>query len=286
VTDIAVLGASSSIFQSLLAQRNFVRSTDKFHLFTRRPEDLAEPMGEGQFFLKSLDDFKTEAMHFEEIFNFIGTGNPSLGREHLVDLGKASLRWDFEISRMLKRGQARRYYSMSSGIAAPAYENKSENIYRDIKLELERRHQEDSMAISDIRIYGFADSSGKFFPGSLVGDLSLALASRSVFETDTEDVVRDYCGGEELVLLLTALRNNEESKGISELYSLSPVSKNQLLETLMGAGLLAISVSASGPAPISGRKLNYVPAKTENCVGYSPRRSSLEVVLSALEVKV
>jgi len=272
------------MFGALLVDNSFVSDDDFFHLFSRGQS--GETGGEmmKQTSSHPLSEFAGSQIEFDEIFNFIGTGNPQVSLSHLRLLRDASIHWDSIASRMLENEQAKKYFSMSSGIADEVYSSLTSNQYRDLKVELERRHGATSLPISDIRIFGFADVNGKLFPGSLVGDIGLAISRREPLVTDTSDPVRDYCGAQELSSLLAALRKNEDSRGVSELHSLAPVTKTELLDFLTKSELLSVSRSKDPLKTSTGLKPKYIPRNFENLSGYTPTRNSLEVVCSALGV--
>jgi hypothetical protein len=84
--------------------------------------------------------------------------------------------------------------------------------------------------------------------------------------------------------LIAALRKNEDSRGVSELHSLAPVTKSELLDFLTKSELLSVSRSKEPLKTSTGPKPKYVPRNFENSFGYTPERNSLEVVCSALGV--
>ena len=281
---IAVLGATSSIFKALLADKSFVNEDDYFDLFSRHetPETVIEV--KAQIFTHPLSEFAASQVEFDEIFNFIGTGNPQISNIDLGLLQEASLYWDSIALKMLEKKQAKRYFSMSSGIADEIYDSGAANPYRDLKVEIEKRHGDANLPICDIRIFGFADARGRFFPGSLVGDIRHAISSRKPLVTDSSDPLRDYCGAKEMASLLSALRTNDVFRGISELHSLEPVRKMELLDLLGQLGLLSVSRSAEALITSTGPKPEYAPRNIDNVIGYKPERKSIEVVCSALGV--
>ena len=280
-----MLGASSSMFQSLLARPEFVQPGDVLHLYSRRRILAPTPMGVPKIATYALMDFAEASLEFDEIHNFIGTGDPRISRDELRRLSVSSLQWDSVATDRLRQGQAGKYFSISSGVASDSYGSLEVNLYRDLKVELEKRHEASSLPIVDIRVFGFADSKSKFFGGSLVGDIRAAMTSQRPMITDASDPIRDYCGAQELASLIAAIRANDQAVGISELHSLKPVSKRELLSFLSSSGIISISKSTGILSTSTGSKPTYVPNDYKNLWGYKPTRSSFQVVCSALELE-
>jgi hypothetical protein len=277
---IGILGASSSVFRSLLYSGFFSKENQSLTLFVRRPVSL-RPVTGTNFEFEPLREFENSNQEFEDVYSFIGSGNPILAAKELTALIEASFFWDEITVRMLRQGRATRFFSMSSGIADERYKNISSQ-YRSLKVELENRHQLEGLAIFDIRIFGFADANGKFFPGSLVGDLKRSLQGEKSFVTDHRDFTRDYCGAAELSLLLSRLQQGNHQPGPFELASLAPVAKFKLINYLVRNKGLMVSKGPFLSKTMSGEKSSYVPSGSLVPAGYVPQRNSLEVVLEAL----
>jgi hypothetical protein len=282
--NIAVLGASSSMFQALLAQPEFVQPGDVLHLYSRTRILTSTPTSVPKIATYDLSEFVDSRLEFDEIHNFIGTGDPRIFPDELRKLSVVSLHWDSVATNMLRYGQAGKYFSISSGVASDLYESLEVNLYRDLKVELEKRHESASLPTVDIRVFGFADSKSKFFRGSLVGDIRAAMTNQTPMITDASDPIRDYCGAQELASLIAAIRMNDDAFGVSELHSLKPVSKSELLSFLSSSGIISISKSTGTLHTSTGSKPTYVPNDNNNLWGYKPTRDSLQVVCSALEL--
>lgn len=276
---LAVLGASSSIFRSLQPHLESLGCTE-VQLFSR----IVRREGYGELAIQSLSNFQSTTEDFDLVLNFIGTGNPLLDEVRFSALVKASIAVDGFAMEKLKVGTVGRYVHLSSGVAQWGNGDDFDSSYANLKAFLERRHQESGLSIVDIRVFGFADKMGSFFKGALVGDLYQALQLREVFETDTNDVVRDYCGAQELNQLLGSVLAQPQFCGAIELFSLAPVTKMQLLTVLAQFGMQISWRDSATPQVLTGQKSVYVPTGRLNPLDYAPTRTSLEVVMDALGI--
>lgn len=275
----AVLGSSSSIFRSLRPYWNLLgfESTD---LFSR----TATLGPDGHPRTRSLSEFSGSRDRFDAVFNFVGTGNPLLDMDQFSILANSCVDLDSTALEKLRDGSVARYFSMSSGVAGAGDPENFHSSYANLKAHLEKRHRESGLPIVDVRIFGYSDIGGTFFPGSLVGDLYFALRSEGQFKTDASDPVRDYCGSDELASLLSCAISDAQFVGVLELFSTLPVSKMQLLEAIGRDSLTVVWMKSLKEKNLTGEKSIYQPSSRVSPIGYVPKRSSLEVVLAALGI--
>jgi nucleoside-diphosphate-sugar epimerase len=292
---IAILGATGYIGRSLA--RRIARSGDRpLALFARDPSRLADEPWPASVSLRELDSF--DASGFDLVINAIGPGDPGRVQALGGDILEISESWD---RRVLTTMAARtRYVFLSSGAVYGAFDaaadensvlrlpiNRLQSVlpYMMAKLCAEARHRcAPQRAILDLRVFAYADAAISRDAGFFLADLARSIADNTPFRTSPDDMVRDYAGAEELSDLIGCWSSGGAPNLAADLYSVAPVSKSVLLQAARDRYGLVIANAPAGIDSPTGRKPVYASCyRIAETFGYSPRRSSLDIVLSVLD---
>lgn len=292
---IALLGATGYVGESL-AYRLASKAGEPLVLFARNPSRLSAETWSRQISIRPIGDF--HAAEFDLIVNAIGAGDPERIAAMGADILEITETWDRRVLETMREDA--RYVFFSSGavygsFAAPASEvsqlslpvNRLGSVppYTMAKLYAEARHRfNPAMAILDVRIFAYADErirrDGKFF----LAELARSVATGNVFETSSDDMIRDYAGAEELAMLIECWRAAGAPNAVMDLYSKQPISKLDLLDHIKRRYATKIRYRTSDRPNPTGTKTNYFSNnRAAEAVGYKPMRTSLEIVTEALD---
>jgi nucleoside-diphosphate-sugar epimerase len=280
---IAILGATGTIGLSLA--RELSADPRGLVLFARQPHRLAGERFASRVLLRSLEEFA--AADFELVINAIGAGDPgrvaSIGTE-IIDV---TAFWD---NRVLETMDARaRYVFLSSGVvsgvgSAKRGQNPKAPPYVIAKLEAERRHRRSrDHAILDLRVFAYADVTlprrGHFF----LCELAESVRNGVPFKTSPADMVRDYAGRAELAALIRCWEDSGAGNGPLELYTREPARKHDILQLARERFGVKIQYSTEIAESTTGSSQIYASEDhAAEALGYSPKRSALEVVADYL----
>ena len=276
---IAILGSSSSIYGSVKKAHSVFGGHEIFE-FSRSP--LTKSGKQQGSRPAKLDDFLHSTDVFDVLLNFIGSGDPKLPKAQERELSSAMEFWDSVVVGKMRRLRIRNYWHMSSGIAGRQGTEDTPGTYSATKRALESEHGESGLPIVDIRVYGFADRSAHFVPGSLIGDIRSTIDIGGTLRVDSADIVRDYCGASELSQMFTILLEQRECNGIVELESQAPLRKFDLLDELQRQGQLDYEIVSQTQSTMTGEKLHYTPSGEHRLNNFKPLRTSMKVVMDAL----
>lgn len=267
-------------------------------LFARTPEALANAQWPAHVSHRNLKDFN--AGEFSLVINALGAGDPkgiaSLGSE-IFEITRA---WDERV--LATAGPDTGYIFLSSGavygsgmsqavekdsmLCLPVNGLDTVAPYLLAKLCAEARHRAlPGRAILDIRVFGYADASiprsGAFF----LSELARAIATRMPFVTTRTDMVRDYAGVDELYGLIRAWMSSPRDNRSVDLYTNEAVSKSQLLEKASKRyGLEVLYQERAGSESSSIKPVYASQFHGAAELGYVPHRTSMDVVLHALDM--
>jgi nucleoside-diphosphate-sugar epimerase len=291
---IALLGATGYIGGSLA--RVLSGRSAPLHLFCRDPAKLASQSWPSFVRVRPLAEF--DAAPFGLVINAIGAGDPARVASLGADILGLTETWDSCILSSMAPETC--YVFLSSGAiygelgqaAAEDSElklpiNRLEVVtpYLLAKLIAELRHRQMPVRrILDLRVFGYADigisRTSRFF----LAELARSVVDRSPFVTSADDMVRDYAGVDELVALIDCWHMAGAPNCVLDLYSRAPLAKSELLEVVRERYGLAIVTSAS-PQPYSAstRRTYASEYRAAAKLGYAPRRTSIEIVVSVLD---
>lgn len=297
---IAILGATSQIAQDLI--RSFASNSNyELHLFSRNPDHIRAWLKtygiiEQQY---AVDEFSVfPIQRFDVVINFVGIGNPAKA----IELGGAifdiTSTFDQLVLDYLKAHPSCRYIFMSSGAVYgsnflepvnadsfaifPVNNIVPNDWYGMAKLHAECRHRaQPDFAIVDIRIFNYFSHSQDLSARFLITDLIRAIRDGSVLKTSSDRIVRDFLHPSDFYRLIEAVIKSPAINDAIDAYTLAPVDKRTLLDTMEERFGLQYeiqerfnAINATGLKPYY-YSLNKKAAK----FGYQPQLSSLDTVL-------
>jgi nucleoside-diphosphate-sugar epimerase len=297
---IAILGATSQIAKDLIV--SFTASTShELVLFARRPlavEEWLKTRGlAGNYSVVAFEAFN-ETEHFDAILNFVGVGNPAQAVAMGASIFEATLKYDELALNYLNYHPACRYIFLSSGAAyganfsQPVDENSCATVainqlqqqdwYAVAKLHAECRHRAlPHLPIVDIRLFNYFSHTQDLTVRFFITDMLRAIKSDEVFMTSSENIMRDYIGPADFYQLASKILCASPVNEVVDCYTLEPVAKFTLLETMKNAFGLKYQISnMSTGVNATGVKINYFSKnKRSGIFEYMPTKSSLQSVL-------
>lgn len=298
---IAILGATS------LIAKDFIREASKsfqpnFRLYARSPEKVVEfQQQEGLHYpIFPLDHFGQET--YSAIINFIGVGDPARAKAMGADIFDATLTIDQKVLAYLAEQPQTTYIFMSSGAVygtdymhpvnqntaalVPINQLQPQNYYSIAKLYAETRHRAlPQYNIFDIRIFNYISRTLDLNARFLMTDMINAILNKTTFETDNQEIVRDFLHPTDFCHLIKACLNSPKNMPL-DAYSKAPISKVALLDAFSNHfGLNYQFVDKVNAVNATGRKpFYYSENRDATQVGYSPQYDSLEGILKEVGV--
>jgi nucleoside-diphosphate-sugar epimerase len=297
---IAILGATSQIAQDLIEAFSDEESKS-LSLFARRPiavEKWLESKGlSGRF---SVDDFSSFAQQtFDVVINFIGVGDPAEAIAMGNSIFDLTLRFDEIVLDYLKVHPNCRYLFLSSGAAygssfkepvtreTPAIvslNNLAESEWYGVaKLYAECRHRAHSeLSIIDVRVFNYFSHTQNISARFLITEIARAIRDGTVLKTSADFIMRDYLHPSDFYQLLSVLvAAPTGTNAVVDCYSLAPIEKKELLETMQEKFDLRYEVVQNvGNITATGSKPHYYSLNTiASDFGYKPRLNSLDGIL-------
>lgn len=300
---IAILGATSQIAKDVILSFAGIAQYDLV-LFARRPEMVREWLNSvclsDKYSVYSIGGFIAQEP-FDAIMNFIGVGNPvnvtAIG-ESIFDI---TLKHDEMVLNYLASNPACRYIFLSSGAVygnhfeSPVDENsvaivpinclQSQDWYGLAKMYAECRHRAlPHLSIVDIRVFNYfshtADISARF----LMADILRAIRFNEILHTTSENIVRDYIGPNDFFRLISLILQSPARNDAVDCYTRGPVDKLTLLDSMKERFSLNFEIDQiNSEFNATGFKKNYFSTNKRAAIfGYSPLRSSLEVVIDEI----
>lgn len=303
---IAIIGATGYIGKSLTHQfltkgdfdlMLFVRSEDKIKNFLSSIEIKKTP----QVYL--MDQFNN--FEYDVVINCAGIGNSATLAKDPRKIFEVTEDVDNLVIGYLYKNPGTLYINLSSGAVYKKNFDKlsydeilktsvdslqPEDYYSFAKIKSEKSHRQlKDFNIVDIRVFSFFsrffDQDSKF----LMSEIVKSLKEKTVFLTSREDIVRDYLVSDDLFSFIGNVIAKRKVNDFFDVYSKSPVSKFELLETLHQTHNLQYDfkddLNINSP---TGNKGQYYSSdrKASLLLGYEPKLTSIDGVLSELnEIK-
>jgi nucleoside-diphosphate-sugar epimerase len=297
---IAILGATSQIAKDLVLSLS-AYSTHELMLYARRPEVvsqwLADINASGRHAVADFSAF-TPDERFDAVINFVGVGNPAQAAAMGASIFDITLQYDQLALDYLCRHPQCRYLFLSSGAAygssfdEPAGQNAIAEIdinhlqpqdwYGIAKLHAEARHRSQSqLPIVDIRVFNYFSRTQDLSARFLITDIVRAIHDKTVLQTSSDYIVRDYLHPSDFYQLVSALLASSATNTVVDCYSLAPIEKSALLAAMReNFGLTYETTAAPVSINATGSKAHYYSrSKRAADFGYQPRLTSLEGVL-------
>ncbi len=299
--NIAILGATSQIAKDLII--SFATHT-KHHciLFSRRSGAvqtwLQDVDIEHDYISKDYSDFAVG--YYDVVINFVGVGDPARAKEMGAAIFDITYEYDQLALDYLKVHPECKYIFMSSGavygdiFSKPADNNSvaqvpvndldDTNWYAIAKLYAEARHRAmPDYGIIDVRVFNYFSHRQNLSARFLITDMLRAILNEEVFETSSENIVRDFLHPYDFHQLIECLLAAGHQNTAVDCYTCSPVDKKQLLSAMKDAfGLDYEIMDADVGVNATGCKLHYYSLYKvlEQQFDYKPKYSSIESVLN------
>ena len=291
---IAVLGATGYVGRAI--SRALSAEGKQLALFARNPEKLSGGAWPAGVTLRPLASF--DAAEFSLVINAVGAGDPKTVSSMGTGIIELTALWDQRV--LATMGPETRYVFLSSGVvhgasqliatpddlkSLPAIPPQGLSPYTFSKLQAEHRHrQARSRAILDLRIFGFADRAIDLAGSFFLAQLANCIVQKAVFATSKEDIVRDYSGITELRALVDCWENAGAPNCALDLFTKSPASKQNLLETFVKRYGLAIEYVADiEPSPTGVKPRYFSLDHAAARLGFAPTRDSLCVLTDTID---
>jgi nucleoside-diphosphate-sugar epimerase len=297
---IAILGATSEIAKDLILSFS-AKSTNEFVLFARdraKIETWCKKVGiKKEYLCLEYQHFDTND-HFDAIINFVGSGNPAKTLAMGSAIFDVNKKFDDLALTYLKKHPYCRYLYMSSGAAygssfeSPANQQTkslidinnfhAQDFYSFSKFYSECRHRVlQDYLIFDVRIFNYFSSTQDLSSSFLIADMMRAILGNTVLSVSSDNIARDFLHPQDFYQLINAILSSRPVNDIVDAYTISPVNKIELLDTMKTEFGLNYTISSSSADVSPARlKLNYYSLNRRAAdFGYTPTFSSLSTVL-------
>jgi nucleoside-diphosphate-sugar epimerase len=297
---IVIMGAGSTVAKDLITSFN---DEHFLELFSREPSSASRWMvekGFKNFFARPYADFKS-LKDADVIINFVGAGDPAMIQRLGADIFKITQTFDEMALDYINQHRECKYIFISSGAVfgdnflTPADANKNaiipinnvqpQHYYGIAKAQAEIRHRVTGRNIIDLRLYNYFSSTCNLKQRFMISDIIRAIQTKTVFQVDRNNIMRDYVGPLDFYQMIYVLMNTGQINTAIDCYSRQPVSKTSLLTTMAERyGLEYETVgNLTGLSP-TGVKQNYYSTNTAAyALGYRPTLTSLETIILAAD---
>lgn len=251
--------------------------------------------------VKDYREFGNE--DYDVVVNFVGVGDPARAADMGASILEITNRFDDMVLAYLERKPTCRYVFLSSGAAFGSgfEEAASENTlasfrinqlgaqdwYGVSKFYAEAKHRAlKDLGIVDLRVFNYLSYSQSIESRFMITDAARAIYNRSVFKTNSLDLVRDYLSKTDFCLLMDCILNAEKCNCAVDCFSAAPVSKFELLNTLNTHFGLQVEVAQQIDfVNATGVKLNYFSTNHTPALrmGYKPQVTSIDNVVAVVK---
>lgn len=297
---IAILGATSQIAKDLILSFA-THSQHDLVLYARRPEAVVQWLAQtnmAQRYVAAGFAAFTTNEHFDAILNFVGVGNPAQAAAMGTSIFDVTLKYDeLALGYVIKHPECR-YLFLSSGAAygtsfdVPADTNtkavvdinhlQPQDWYGVAKLHAECRHRSLAhLPIVDIRVFNYFSHTQDIGARFLITDILRAIRNKTLLQTSSDYIVRDYLHPSDFYRLVTALLTATVANAAVDCYSKAPVDKPGLLQAMQNEFGLRYEVTESHASinATGGKPHYYSLNKRAAEFGYQPQLTSEEGVL-------
>lgn len=305
---IAILGATSHIAKGLIYEFSnkrdyeivpFVRNKKKIEMFIK--ENAIRFTGN----IFEINDFGKQK--YDVVINCIGVGTPNGYNNLEENILELNEKYDNKILEYIKKNPEIKYIYLSSGaIYGKEYfepinvDTKltvninnivESDFYLISKLYTETKHRAlNHLNIIDIRVFSYFSRFVDLDSRYLVTDMIKAVKENKTFETNKNNIVRDYVGSEDLVQMVEKIIEKDKINDWFDLYSLNPIKKSELIDLFVGEfGMKLAYLDNSNAITATGNKSKYysLNRKARELLGYVPIYNSFEIIKeSALNLNI
>lgn len=300
---IAVLGATSQIAKDLIVYAN-KSSSFTFYLFARSPDTLrkwTKIKGISNIFsINNYDAFGLDI--YDVIINFVGAGNPVQIHEMGASIFDVTMHFDQMAINYIRKKPSCLYIFMSSGAAYgtkfdnPVDSNSNAEVainnftpqewYSLAKLYAECRHRAlTDLPIIDLRVFNYFSCTQDINSRFLITDIIRAIINNTILYTGPNIVTRDYIHPTDFYQMIQKIINSSPTNDVVDCYSLSPVKKSEMLESMTEKfGLQYEFINNNMGFDATGLKPNYYSLnRRAGKFGFKPSLTSMEGILLEAE---
>jgi nucleoside-diphosphate-sugar epimerase len=287
---VAILGATGYIGASLSRELAVQKEAINLYLFSRSKEKILalkesvkELGSQDNNYFYSMEMFSR--YNYDVVINCTGVSDLTMlseQPENIIDITESV---DTTVIDYLKNNPNTLYINMSSGIVHNALGTGSATLtpadyYAFAKKEAEKRHRSlSTFSIVDIRIFSFFSRYVNLKSHFLMSEVVECITTKKIFETNSDDIVRDYISPNDLCALILLIIEKGKVNDAYDAYSKSPVTKFKLLDFLKEKYGLAYSIKDGDMVKKGLSKNEYIPKdKKADTLGYVPVLSSLECI--------
>lgn len=289
----AIVGANSQIAKNTAYYLSKNKNYDLF-LFSRDPQKTKEIMT--NFNVNALCfDYNCFFEHsYDVILNCVGIN--SFINETCASVFETSEEFDQMCLTYLKNNPDTKYIFLSSGAVygeqLPANNHPTLNMgiskmsigeyYAYSKASAEIKHRALNMYnIIDLRVFSYFSRIIPLNYKYLLVDIINAILKNEVMVTNSIDIYRDYISPIDFVeIIAKVVAHDKPLNKAFDIYSRSPVSKFELLNSFKDRYGLKYSVETANPISATGVKKEYFSTSRElEMIGYSPSMTSLETLI-------
>lgn len=301
---VAILGATSQISKGLI--KLFAKNNDNhLFLFVRDKKIFKQWIASQAGNNKNLEihEFKDFDLNFDLdlIINCVGVGDPNKVMQigsTILDITKT---YDDIVLDYLHNNPRAKYIFLSSGavygdiFSVPADEDSKSlinlnfdtpaNFYSLAKLYAEARHRAlPHLNIVDIRVFNYIspsiDLSGNFF----IAQAIKASIDREIFQTNSNNINRDFIGPEDLFSLISAINNFPQLNDSFDCFSKKPIDKFKILDFLKSNFNLEFVINNDKVSDfVKDSKENYYSVNYKaKVIGFEPEFESIENINNSI----
>jgi nucleoside-diphosphate-sugar epimerase len=298
---IAFFGASSQIAKGLIKKFSSSQA-DKLYFFVRDKESFAVWLEEkrlnfAEHQIKLYDELP-ETSNLDLLINCIGAGDPAKAVNMSSTIVSVTQHYDEQVLDYLTFSPMTKYIFLSSGAAYGNIFSAPPDKYQPINLDMKSTKLSDMYAISkitaelahrakpqysimDIRIFSYFDSETSIDSRFFLTDALRSIKDKKIFMTSSQNIARDYIGVNDLYQLILKLISKDKLNAVVDAYSLAPIKKFTILETLKkNFNLKYEFTEADVGLNATGNKDNYFSKNyCAKDYGYQPSLSSKEIIL-------
>lgn len=301
---IAILGATSQIAKDLVLSFN-AYGTAEFVLYARSPSavmDWLSTVGLPERYAVADFESFSSAQHFDAILNFVGVGNPAQAVAMGAKIFEVTLQYDELALGYLRRHPDCRYIFLSSGaVYGSNFDNPVDETSKAIfainglapqdwygvaKMHAECRHRSmPHLPIVDIRMFNYFSHTQDMSARFLITDVVRAIRDKTVLQTSSDHMVRDYIHPEDFYQLVLAILSAPATNETVDAYSKAPVDKPSLLKTIGEKYELRYETTLATPSiNATGNKAHYYSRNSKAAeFGFKPRLTSLDGVILEID---
>lgn len=297
---IAIFGATSQIAKDLVLSFA-AQSSHELVLYARRLEVVSRWLKSsglaGQYAVADFSAFNADA-HFDAILNFVGVGNPAQAAAMGASIFDVTLKYDEMALDYVRQHPNCRYIFLSSGAAYGSSFNEPVGVntkaviainnlqpqdwYAVAKLHAECRHRSlPQLPIVDIRVFNYFSRTQDMDARFLMTDIVRAIRDKTVLQTSSEYIVRDFLHPADFYQLVSVLLMAPAINTVVDCYSRAPIDKPTLLATMQEKLELQHEITEAGAGVnATGSKPHYYSLNTLAAdFGYQPLLTSLQGIL-------